>query len=374
MPAVFRAKSAKRVGPKSAKALEKEYMARRAMQQRSGKAHGYNPYRDAHGRFAPGPHKARGTSRHAAAAVGAFTRARKLAAARAPVRAAAAPAVKAHEKARAKIEHAKRVKDPFYIKSLAEAKPEKVAKIAKRKGKKEGEPEKMVAAVTAARRKAQAKSVAEVKSIREKQQKLSAERKAKAGPKNVHFSPKVDEAFKSEVNKAINEMPKSVVGRLEKAGYNIYAVHSITDAKPDWKGKRPRGYPKGATWDHVDGIHVAGEKEIIVAQMKTEFGSNKTVRTNRAVAVLFHETGHGLDHVLGDVSAHSDFREVYQKDVKSIPEGVHKRLSYYLQEGDVGPREAFAETFAQHYGRLTSANYILTYFPNTHRYVEGLLK
>src|SRR5512135_1904551 len=97
MPSI---KVAKVKGPKSAKALEKEFLARRSMKTSSGQARGYNPYRDAHGRFAPGPHKAKGTAEHASAAVGAFNRARKLAAARGGVKAAATPSVKAHVAAR----------------------------------------------------------------------------------------------------------------------------------------------------------------------------------------------------------------------------------------------------------------------------------
>lgn len=96
---------------KSAKDWEKEYLRRRGMQQRtggvSGRPHGYNPYRDAQGRFATGPHKAKEQGlkgpRRTAAAVGAFTRARRLAEAKAGMRRHAAPAVKAMTKVRRRL-------------------------------------------------------------------------------------------------------------------------------------------------------------------------------------------------------------------------------------------------------------------------------
>jgi hypothetical protein len=60
--------------------------------------------------------------------------------------------------------------------------------------------------------------------------------------------------------------------------------------------------------------------------------------------------GHAVDETYGNLSADAAFRAAYHADVADIRANNIPLDPYYLQPGDAGPEETFAEVFAQMYG------------------------
>jgi hypothetical protein len=66
----------------------------------------------------------------------------------------------------------------------------------------------------------------------------------------------------------------------------------------------------------------------------------------RREGILRHEFGHAVDEYLGNYSHSAEFKAAYAKGLKTISQHERKVLSYYLQPGDAGREETFAEIFA----------------------------
>ena len=72
--------------------------------------------------------------------------------------------------------------------------------------------------------------------------------------------------------------------------------------------------------------------------------------TRRVAGATRHEVGHAADEVYGNFSQDPAFRAAYNADVADIRANNTPVDPYYLQAGDAGPEETFAEAFAQTYG------------------------
>jgi hypothetical protein len=66
----------------------------------------------------------------------------------------------------------------------------------------------------------------------------------------------------------------------------------------------------------------------------------------RRDGILRHEFGHAVDQYLGNYSHTPEFVAAYNKGARSISGYEARVLSYYLQPGDAGREETFAELFA----------------------------
>jgi hypothetical protein len=139
-----------------------------------------------------------------------------------------------------------------------------------------------------------------------------------------------------KVTKAMGYIPSNVHELFKAYGGSVVVTNKVTDYKKSLKNKTPRGWPPGSTWDDADGIYIESDKEAIV-----------TSKSSRTEGTIKHEYGHGVDAALGYFSNSPEFLEAYGKDADSI--GGDPKLSYFLQEGEAGRSEAFAEIFAQLY-------------------------
>ncbi len=101
------------------------------------------------------------------------------------------------------------------------------------------------------------------------------------------------------------------------------------------------------------------------------------------VGVLRHEMGHAFDDALvtpaGTVgSARTKFRKAYDLDKKDIlakGEEAKNNYSYYLQQGEAGKSEAFAEIFGHVTGGGSNSwTFKLTDWARTTKVVEELIK
>jgi hypothetical protein len=60
--------------------------------------------------------------------------------------------------------------------------------------------------------------------------------------------------------------------------------------------------------------------------------------------------GHAVDNCLGGFSRTDEFKHAYYLDIGQIDDDLKPRVSYFLQPGQGGPSEAFAELVCYHFG------------------------
>lgn len=128
--------------------------------------------------------------------------------------------------------------------------------------------------------------------------------------------------------------------RLAKFGTTVAVVSWIRNLDPDLANQQPRGWAEDKTWNDADGIYRRAFKTAAVAENTND---GKSVRS---VFVLWHELGHAIDHAIGDYSHSDAFKSAYADDVSRFNADQRKKQSYFLQEGEAGQEEAFAEIYA----------------------------
>lgn len=82
---------------------------------------------------------------------------------------------------------------------------------------------------------------------------------------------KIDEAadeFASSVKGVLKQLLKKIIALLKKNGYSVVISRTVSSQLSDQTKaihKALRGWPKGKTWDHLDGIQDGNR--IIIAQL-----------------------------------------------------------------------------------------------------------
>lgn len=147
----------------------------------------------------------------------------------------------------------------------------------------------------------------------------------------------------------VDSLSDRVKQTLVSRGAKIAVGRRFGDVLPDLADVHPRGWPEGLTWSHVDGGYVEPYRLALACEEVKDDRSGEFVRSTRTIGVLSHETGHAYDHALDRFSGSSEFRQAYTRDVESLSERDKRFVTYYLQPGQAGPEEVFAELF----GRLT---------------------
>ncbi len=171
-------------------------------------------------------------------------------------------------------------------------------------------------------------------------------------------------SFTDRVNDTYNHLPQNVRDALDKDNVKVVPTDRVTDVMPELKGEKPRGWPPGSSWDDVDGAYDVGGKRIIVAERQT---SPKSPGSNNIEGLTRHETGHAVDH-LKSFSDSKEFKDAYDREAANIPKPDSETLKYFLQKGEAGREEAFAEMFAINNGGATNTTretLINKYFPDT---------
>jgi hypothetical protein len=197
------------------------------------------------------------------------------------------------------------------------------------------------------------------------------EHKADGSIKESHLLDRradVSDEFAKKVEDTIEELPQSDRDELEKQGYKIIAAKKTTDADPSLVNDHPRDWPPGTTWDNADGGRF-GKKIVVAETMKV---GDDFVPSTRTEGVLRHETGHAVDSVK---DGHNDqaFKDAYEKDVAAMPPDVREKLKYFLQEGDAGKEETYANVYSTLRGSTPNPDekaLFEKYFPNTVKAVK----
>ncbi len=140
--------------------------------------------------------------------------------------------------------------------------------------------------------------------------------------------PKVRENVEqlSKVPARLMKMLASHLG-LEGVSVGEGAFTDFETGRP-LKGVRPRGWPEGTTWDDVCGAYDPVKKHVVIGT-KGDTGS---------ASMPLHEFGHAVGDLMG-WNTNDEWSQIHKE--------VFDDLSpYFQQEGEAGPQEMLAETFA----------------------------
>lgn len=165
-----------------------------------------------------------------------------------------------------------------------------------------------------------------------------------------------------------NELAKfsdADLDRLKANGSTVVVCRgSVTEYRTDLKNVHPRGWPAGATWDTVPGLHDGNKKEVIIATTGhgTPAGAHvpKTGEGHGSENVVVHETGHALDMDGPPPPLNQDpaFQAARNQDLAALP-------PYERQNGDAGLQESFAEGLARSKeGKSSNQPNLDNYFKN----------
>lgn len=177
-------------------------------------------------------------------------------------------------------------------------------------------------------------------------------------------------AFVKAMQDVVDALPPVVHQVLRAANVTPVACKTLTGAYKELKGVTPRGWPAGTTWDNADGACYGGDKPTVAARYRDEWNGNQWADSNRSAHVMRHEIGHAYDQAAGFPSRSQSFRDAYAADVAAadLGGGASKIDSYFLQPGDAGPSEAFAQLVSRAVGGGRNEN-----MPTALRWVQAML-
>lgn len=158
--------------------------------------------------------------------------------------------------------------------------------------------------------------------------------------------------FVQEIQRDLRKVPMNLLVALSNSGYRIVISESLVNAVPAARNQQVRGYQPHSTWDTVYGMFNRTTRRVVMAEKALQ--PDPTGRTSmvplrdaqRRDGILRHEFGHAVDQYLGNFSHTPAFVAAYNKGAASISGYEARTLNYYLQPGDAGREETFAELFA----------------------------
>jgi len=177
--------------------------------------------------------------------------------------------------------------------------------------------------------------------------------------------------LRATLTEAWESIPAPIKEDLVSGGVDFKVGKYLTDGEFSYmRGKRPRGWTEGTTWDSCAGFAQPERGFIRMSERVRDYpGIGEFVAKNRDFT-LIHECGHILDYRAAITDA-AEFIAAYEKDVGLMTAAMKRNLRYGLQVGKAGREEAFAESFAQLVlGRPRSeALDFINGFPNVSRYI-----
>ena len=193
------------------------------------------------------------------------------------------------------------------------------------------------------------------------------------GGVNTEVSPKVGRVFRDQIKEVFERLPSKQRESIKEAGIKTCVGETVIEVLPQLHNVRPRGWSVGGVWDQAEGLCSPTKKQIVVSQYRVDSNGNK-VETPRGRGAIRHEAGHAFDDALGGYSKGSSFRNAYEEDKKTIDPNIKPLLAYYLQEGDAGPSECFAEVCGDLTGGGADPNtFVSPHFPKVAALIKGLL-
>ncbi len=179
------------------------------------------------------------------------------------------------------------------------------------------------------------------------------------------------EYIEKSVRKALEKIPKSIRDRLGIWGLKVQIVPSLIDADPGLRGGRPSGYTHGGGWDNCPGRFDSARRTIFIGE-RNGWRNQPMALNQGAEGITVHEFGHAFDDQ-ANCSRSADFKKAFAEDTKSLTNELRTIYQVYLQEGEAGPAEMFAELFHCYFSSETShrSMEMAKQFPKCYSYVES---
>jgi hypothetical protein len=213
----------------------------------------------------------------------------------------------------------------------------------------------------------------EVKTVRVETSRVEPKAKEQIYLPKLVVHEKAQPEFVRSIYEYHDKLPGAAKKILHERASQVFAAEKLTDSRPDLIGVRPRGWPAGTSWDMAEGCAHAGN--VFIARTKFDRFSGEFVPSTRIEGAYNHESGHALDFLMDRASQGQKFLSLYNRDRNKILLADEKmaHLAYFVQKGEAGPSEAFAELFAQIVGPGSSYYRIGPHFPHTEPYMKDLL-
>jgi hypothetical protein len=171
--------------------------------------------------------------------------------------------------------------------------------------------------------------------------------------------------FQEHVRQEIAKLPESDRKLLADKGINYKLASKISDVEPKAEcDQTPRGLEPGETCDDLSG-RFDGRNSITVP----ETAKGQKLPPDWQAYAARHETGHGIDHALGDPSHSDGFKDAYKKDAENMSPERRAANGYMLMKGNAGQEEEWADAYAVNRGTKFQHND----FPNSIEYVRDYL-
>ncbi|MBP6745627.1 hypothetical protein KA344_10370 [bacterium] len=176
------------------------------------------------------------------------------------------------------------------------------------------------------------------------------------------------------VDACFDKIPPIVQEILYKGEIQFVITPTMIDKFPAGAYQEVAGY-EGGTSKSCPGLFTG--RTVVLSQATIDEGSN-LVRSPRDAddlqGTFLHETGHAVDACLHWYSCTDEFRHNYYLDIARVPDDVAPKIRYYLQKSVRGQKETCAELTSILLGNQRG-NYqeMITYFPNTMKYIKGKL-
>lgn len=167
----------------------------------------------------------------------------------------------------------------------------------------------------------------------------------------------------AQVLLGLSQIPRTYRHQLEQAGYKVVLAPTVLAAMPELETKKPRGYQDGADWHNINGTFDRSTKRIIIGEQAHSLADGNKMKEGPLDETVQHEFGHAYDSYLGlsskeqntgdsnpEISHSKAFSAAYEKDLEKLPESLKSKLAYYLQSGNAGKEELFAEMFVLFFG------------------------
>jgi hypothetical protein len=155
-------------------------------------------------------------------------------------------------------------------------------------------------------------------------------------------------AHQARLQAMVDDLPERVINLLMAKNYRIIAARSVTDLAESWKNEHPKGYRKGATYEQAGALTLPSRNIIVIAEealLKTQLVNLDD--QSLLAASLEHEVGHAMDFSLSEksLSSSKEFIAAYDADVHDLSTADRGEFGYFLQPGEQGRQETFAEIF-----------------------------
>lgn len=189
--------------------------------------------------------------------------------------------------------------------------------------------------------------------------------------------PAVKMSYTNEIKRLLKDLPVPVLKALADNRAKISILPSIVERDFRMQNTVPRGWEEGTSWQNSTAF--CQGTEVVISEYRIDQSTGEPVETTDEVGVIRHEVGHALDHCL-DISDSEEFKHAYRLEAARVPQEMRRKLDYYLQSGDGGPSETFAELFNDKFGGYTDsgrgniASQVKNYFPNCKKILEQKLK